>query len=233
MRAIIFVLLMFVVVTANAQFVPFYVASSGGGGGGDVTYDNSNHTEGNWTATPQVTWTIASASNRFAVVAVFTSLRVDSIKAGSVHFARIDSVQPGTSNRTEVWGLVAPTVGSLTATVYLSASAASIISGLSFYNVNQSTPTGTVVHNYTPWGTALSSNVGAATGDLSAGFLSITNNGATPTSGSGQTTRDWYNYTGNYQSLCDTESGATSVTMSYSWTGNDVGWLTAFAVKKN
>lgn len=94
--------------------------------------------------------TVTANSNRVLVVqvAIFASGSVSSITFGAQNFVNLAPATVANGiYRTETWYLIAPTAGTGTITVNLSASLTSIANAESYYNAHQTTPLETQATN--------------------------------------------------------------------------------------
>jgi hypothetical protein len=195
----------FVVKIAYASEGGIYVSSSSSSNASDIS----------------VSWThvVDNVSNRLLVVGVSilnaSSQTVSTVTWNSTGLTQVTggSVTNSTNCSAEMWYLVNPAVGVYTITVTLSASASFTAGAITFGGVNQSTPFGTFA-SATGSSAAPSVNASSASGEMVVDVLAAKGN-PTATAGAGQT-RQWHDvYSTTIRGAGSTESGATTVTMSY------------------
>jgi len=202
----------------------FDAPSQGTTGSTDVSSLTVSHTVG------------AGGANRILVVGVNIFSSVDPFPtvssmtyAGQTMIflaAQNDDVAPNTRIRSEMWYITAPATGANNIVITFSAILRAVAGGMSYTNVNQTTPFGTAAtataNSMTP-----SVAVSSAAGELVVDTVGIRENPAvnqTLTVGAGQTQRynlrSWTSGTNNnVVGAGSEEAGAASVTMS--WTPFD------------
>jgi hypothetical protein len=176
-------------------------------------------------------FTVSNNSNRFMMVqdgGVFTGAgwaKYDSVKYGSQKFTLIDSAGSPSfgGGRRDLWGLIAPTVGSDSIRFYSSQSQmwnSAIVTV--WKNVNQTTPFTDANKTWTQnnWGTSVGpTNVTSATGGLVVSiFTSVVSGDWAPTAGDSQTTL--MTMTGNSSHTAGVATKAGAATVAISWSVN-------------
>ena len=193
-----------------------------------IAVDSTATTSGK--AVNSLAWShTVSGNNRLLFVSVSreggTASNVVSVTLGAQNFTEIQEVT-NASGSLSVWYLLAPNTGAGTITASLDTGQTRdmFCGSISFTGVHQTTPLGT---HATATGTIspISVAVTSATNEWVVDFFSLGNGTGTRTVGAGQTER--YNgasgtIAGDVAGGCSTESGATSVTMS--WTAPDDSW---------
>ncbi len=168
---------------------------------------------------------------RSAVSADITAVTI----AGSAgtHIATAVDTQDSANVRVELWGrAVGSTNGSIAIDPVWDQTDNPRFVAFSMFGVDQTTPVGTAQSATSVYPTSLSVNVSSAVGELVASCLATASSAASITVGAGQT-QQWLNTTNsnNTQDQGSTEPGATTVTMSHSWTTADYGALVAAPFK--
>ncbi|HEX5127768.1 MAG TPA: DUF4347 domain-containing protein, partial [Rhodocyclaceae bacterium] len=148
-----------------------------------------------------------------------------SITYGGQNLTQLSSISDaGATVTTEIWYLLAPASGTANVVVTLPSPHEFTVGATSFFNVDQTTPFGTV-QTGTGTGTTPSINVASATGDLVIDSISSRQQTGTPTVAGGQTSL-WTNESGTGSSdplgASSTKAGAASVTMSWTLTDSQV-----------
>jgi len=180
-----------------------------------------------------LTWShvVGSGSNRILVVGISFrdgNVSASSVKYGGVSLTLIGAVNSGgNQNRTEMWYLLAPTTGTASIVVTMSASKAIAAASISFAGVHQSTPLGTPVTGTSNGSTTASVTLASASGQVV--LDTVTANGdANSLTANGSQTPQWGIFSGsgdagNARGAGSTKPGASSTTMS--WTlGTSKPW---------
>jgi hypothetical protein len=202
--------------------------SSGGGTppGSNIVYDNVSSAQA--TNTSGLTWshTVGSGSNRYLIVGVSywaSAFPVSSITYNGTNLTYLG----GTNNNVdgaELWGLANPASGTHNIVVTMSAGGMEIGAGAtSWTNVNQTTPTGTVVTAQSTSGNA-SLTINGTTGDLIVDVLAHEDGNTAVVNGA--QTEQWNFFapgqtTGAMSSRAASNSNST---MSWTLTGGGTGW---------
>lgn len=196
---------------------------------GTVTSANSTNVGANGN---QLTWshTVAAGTNR----ALFVEIAIDSLGANvtSVTYGTQSLVQVGRStgnHAVEIWTLVAPTVGTANITVSFAGSTAAAAGATTYNGVNQTTSYSGYA-GATGTGTTSSVTVTSATGDLvidAQYWQGIPTGGAV---GASQTLL-WELQNANLTGGSTSETGATSVVMSGSFTSSAQWEIGAVSIK--
>lgn len=174
-----------------------------------------------------ISWshTVSAGPNRLLVVSI--SFRDGNVSADSVTYNGVPLVadvainSPGNQNRTEIWHMVAPPVGTATVTIAMSAKKDVAATSISFTGVNQSTPLGSPV-SAAGQSTGASVTATSAVGELV--LDTVTANGdANGLVVNASQTQQWNFFSGpgdasSARSGGSTKTGASSVAMS--WTLN-------------
>jgi hypothetical protein len=211
----VLVLTLFLVVPASASIAVDSAASANGG--------NANVSTLTWSQT------VANGTNRILIVGI--SLigvnPIASVTYGGVPLTLIGAVNRGTTNRTEMWSLLAPPVG--TANVVVTMSVAGRVAGgsTSFTGVDQTTPLNTFA-SANGQSTTPAVNVPSAAGQLVVDTVTGPGDATPLTPGAGQTQR-WQTTAGggsNPLSGGSTKAGAAG-TVPMTWTMGNHPWSIA------
>ncbi|MGQ0828194.1 MAG: T9SS type A sorting domain-containing protein [Bacteroidota bacterium] len=180
-----------------------------------------------------VTWshTVGNVSNRFLVVAVTTDgPSVSSITYNGTALTKADAQTSGESTVSEIWYLLNAPIGTYNVIVTLSGDDNVVCGAISFKNVNQTTPIGTVAKAAGNTATATVDVVCATATEMVVDAVSTDDNAVTV--GAGQTSRWNISPAGGYASgATSTEPGAIG-TVSMSWTQSSDNWaIVALPIK--
>lgn len=182
--------------------------------------------------------TVGSGSNVYVGACVATrggsSITVSSLNIGggaATFLQAADTTSEGGGIiRVELWGrAMGSTTGAVAINPTVSASDRFRTTAFSLFGVDQTTPVGTIPAGVTGSSTSLTQNVSSATGGLVLSCMAVGTSGTSAlTAGAGQTSQQLNNTDLNntYEDLT-TEPGATTVTMSESWTGGNYSGLVA------
>ena len=162
--------------------------------------------------------TIANAADALLIVTIQlkTNVTVSSVTCGGAAMTVIGTV--GTAPKLLMYKLVDPPRGRKSIVITLSASTAIIATGIPIFNVDQSTPTGTV-QTATGTATSVSTAVTSEANDLVIDAVAI-NGQETITKGAGQTQKVQVPLASSMQSGVSTEAGGASVDMSWTWSSS-------------
>jgi|GEM_PF-4223988 len=181
-----------------------------------------------------ISYTNTSGSNKLLVVGVSAQQPygyVTSITYNGTQLTKLGNLSNSNQGRIEGWYLVNPPVGTFNVVVNNSQGDNAVIGVMSFSNVNQTTPFGTVVSAQGS-GTTATVIANSAINDLVFGVVAFNNGSTNLTPGSGQT--EYWDKTVN-SSIAGAGSmkpGAASVTMS--WTSTSASWtIGAVSIKAN
>ncbi len=212
--------------TARAQSIAVDNTSSAAGPASDVT---------------SLTWshTVGSGTNRILIVGVSLvrgDATVSSVTYGGVSLTSIGALSDsGNNTRMEMWKLVAPTAGTASIVVTLSAAKRIVGGAVSFTGVNQTVPHGTFASNSLSGGgsSTPSVNVSGASGELVIDTLA-TQGDADPATAS--QTQQWSRDTSSGSGADvigggSTKAGASSVTMSWTLSRNRPWSIGAVSLK--
>ena len=134
---------------------------------------------------------------------------------------------PYSTERLDIWRLVAPATGAHNTVVTFSGTCAKLFANiLSLTDVDQTTPLGTVA-SASGLSQLATVNVSSASGEMVIDFLQLfgSNPSYTPTAGAGQTARIINQDSSSGDSLdSSTEAGASTVTMSWTWEATNRYW---------
>lgn len=167
------------------------------------------------------THTVGNQSNRVLLVQIVTSASTNTVSAVKVNgssITKLSAVNCGTSCRDEVWYLLNPASGTNTIAVTTTTSAPVTATAISLYNVNQTTPFGTV-SSATGTGTASLVSPATNTTQLVADFYgNQATTPFTPTVGSGQTQMINVGNSIAQEAAISTEpGGAASTAITWTW----------------
>lgn len=218
----------------------YFDASNGTGAGGSgdfifrtaegaqsnpVSFDAASNSTFNYASSRSWSHTVGTDDDRLLVVGVAlgNDVSVSSITYGSASLTYLTSDEYSGVNRVELWYLKNPDSGTDTVTVTLSSSGVVAGNATSYSNVDQTDTFGTVVTD-NKLSSDPSVSVSSDSGEIVVDILSIDgdNSGSQPSlaAGSGQTERFSSTDSGDkLTGVGSTESGASSVTMS--WTVSD------------
>jgi len=191
-----------------------------------VTVDGASNSTGD---TNSITWshTVGAGSDRLLIVGVSMKdgkAAVNDVVYGGVTLTRIGFKEAkGRKNRVEMWKLLAPEAGTDDITVNLSKKKDVVVGGVSFFNVDQTTPHGAFA-SATDKSTTPSVDVTSKAGDLVLDVLASQGDVGPVIAGTGQTER-WNTFSGKGKKgdawgAASTESGAPTVTMSWTISKN-------------
>ena len=158
--------------------------------------------------------TVGTKGNRLLIVAVFAGTEPTAVTYGGVSMVKITQADIPSGNELGLWKLVAPASGGNTVTL-TGESSLTAVQAISYYNVDQSTPTGTVGVTE---GSGTSSAV-AATGNGASLIFGVAVGNRTLTGAAGQTERENTFNSGGLASADKPGSGATTLT----WTQDSAG----------
>ncbi|MBK6902404.1 MAG: DUF11 domain-containing protein [Saprospirales bacterium] len=215
-----------------------------GGGGGTCGPPVVANTSSNSTSTNSNSFSVShqtlAGDNRLMLVGIsYVDNASNTRQVNTVTYGAQNLTQVGISRNTtgdvvtEVWSLMAPTVGTTNVTVTWNESHnAKVVGVMTFTNVDQTTPLGTPS---TGIGNASAPSlvISSATDEIVFDAVSWANDGLGVSPGGGQTER-WdhdEDVTGtDLTGAASTETGAASVTMS--WSDENIEWAhIAFAIK--
>jgi hypothetical protein len=192
-------------------------------GVGQITFDSASSAAGPNGNVSSLTFahTVGAGSDRVLWVGVHTrdgNTAVSNVTYGGTPFTRVGSiVAGGGQNRSEIWQLLSPAVGTANIVVTLSAAKNVAAGAVSFFGVDQSTPVGSLASGS---GNSTTANVtvSSAAGEVVLDAVSANGDAISLTAGAGQTQR--YNTGtgtagGNVRAGGSTEQGAPTVTMSW------------------
>lgn len=202
-----------------------------------VTFDAATMGECNGCSSLSFSHTAATGSNRSITVAMqeFEAAgccdNITGITYNSIALTQQCTYQTAASTPRKVvefWYLANNATGANTVAVTASGTLSHISAGaVTATDVNQTTPLG-ACNNATGTSTAPSVNVTSTTGNLVVDSGVIDNTGGSLTVGAGQTWRwEGYDGGGSIQKFGSTEPGATTTTMSWSYSAGTPSWIIA------
>ena len=204
-----------------------------------LTLDASSSTSG--AAVSSLTWshTVGSGDERILIVGV--SLRKNSQSVSNITYGGVggftligSQLDGGADHRAELWYKLMPAVGTANVVVTIAGGTVDAVGGaVSFFNVDQTTPLGTFV-GATNTSTTPSVTVTSATGEIVVDVMSSNGDSGTVSVGAGQT-QQWNLKSGtgdgNEAGSGSTESGASSVTMSWTLAASNKWAIGAVSIK--
>lgn len=202
----------------------------------NISFDSNSSSQGD---TANLSWphTVGNSPNRILLVglSIKNTVTADSvIYNGILALTHIGAqTNPGDNNRIELWYLLSPPSGTANIEVTLSAGANIIAGAISYSGVDQFTPLGPFIPN-SGRSTLPTVTVNSATGEIVFSTVSVEGQAGVITAGAGQT-EQWNLATGagggDVIGSGSTETGAASVTMTWSY-GSDRDWtIGAVAIK--
>lgn len=189
---------------------------------GTLTIDSTSSGAGTSSSSLTFSHTVGTGDNRYLVVSVASNKSVSSVTyAGTT----MDSIGTHTYNTTTIvsqFGLKAPASGANNIVVTLSASGNLQGGGISFSNVDQTTPASGFAYGEGA-GTTATTTVVSTTSDI---VVDVVNLGTSiPNAGAGQTVQ-WRIKDTNMASGGSTKTGAVSTSMTWTWSGSKI-WSSA------
>jgi hypothetical protein len=196
-----------------------------------VVFDAASSAQEEFVSTnPALTWshTVGTGASRLLIVSVsisYSGTTVSGITYGGVSLTSVGSVNaPSSDGRIEIWRLINPTSGTANIALSLASGSSSTVvgGGVSFSNVNQTTPLGTFASASAFNSATPSVTVTSATGDLVTDVV-MWNTTTVLTVGGAQTQR-WNRTTSGIVGAGSTAPGAASVTMSWTHAAATDSW---------